>query len=657
MAGNENFKERPPSDQKQPEQKKPDFTSFLKGVDVKGLKPANNVENKPLLLKSAINNPQNAVLNTHLLRATGVIISFFWLLGAAMYVQRTVGWSNVSAMRPHELGGFLAGILTPIALFWMIAAFILRSNDVKMYADALREEIQRLIFPSDEADKRVNNDIERLIRQTGEMTKATRIALKAIEEARAGLKDQTHLMYEGGENTIIGLDKLTAKLTTRMSETVFLGKQLEENIDRLDQKTKANSQVWEKITGELSQQTDLAEKKINIGTARLEGTVARIGTASGEVETKFATLSGNTETALNDFVQQLQSRVEHLDTLHLQTGEALKKASEEMHAQRQELRIEAEAIEDKTYRLADALQKSTGKLYEFTDDALDKAKLIETRLEGQSTSLQHILVQSNQNAQNIATLTTQAVDRLAQAGERAESETSRIETVLQSAIDRLEQKTIGALGQTQNTLVQATEALFGEVDKLGTRAEGITGNLLNDINRKIADTSSAFATIQEQIDNLTALFDARKEAMGNAGEATRQNALAIEATLKEALEKVGQTTQSLQQGIAQITEAVQQPITIMSTATQQVHDHAETIGRMMDKKAADFVLAAKKMEGDTSHLQYELQTKGQDVALIAGKIALHLKSVTEELGQQNTTLESNIGKSSQGLENLNTVRQ
>jgi DNA repair exonuclease SbcCD ATPase subunit len=698
------------------------FASKTERPYLRPVPPAAN--NQPLLLNKRVSVSNNEhITNVRLLQATGVLVSIIWLVGASFYIQRMIGWQNISGLKPHEMGGFLAGILTPVALFWMVAAFIMRSNDVKMYAEALREEIQGMIFPSEEANRRVNNDIERLMRQTSEMTRATNIALSAIETAREGLRTQVNLLNTGSTETVDRLTTLGLSLNARMHDVTQIGEQLEQSLGKIEQSTVI---AGEKL-GETNKQLQQSAELIGSNTQTAENAVDRIS-------------------------QMLRERLEALGSLHLQTEEALQSAVSEIVSQRENLKLDAQDLESKAVNIGDTLRKGTDKLYAFSDDALDKAKLIETKLEGQTVSLQNVLAQANDNASQIETATTEAVIKMQNTVSDTTNEVSKIEDVLEQAINRLKDATKGTLentteilekatdkltteidlssekarkelqdaiafisGATEDTLSNitstmeenadrftrslddtgnrietklndahqsldqavanlnqrsidtakqvhdsmevVTDRLVGSIDQIGTRTKNMTDEMLTEVNRKVGDTTAAFAYIQNQIQALVTLFDQRKMQLDETGTSARQTAEAMHTTLQAALDKVQKTADVLQSGIGAINVSVQEPIRLLENVATMAHQRAGDIAELLTNRTENITQSVRKMGEDANEVQQNLQTKSQDVALLAGKIASHLKMLGQEVDMRSETLDQRLSQSIHSLDSLNTAQK
>ena len=118
----------------------------------------------------------------------GFVVTGLWLGAGVFYVNNNMGWGGLLELEPHVLGGFLSGILAPLALLWMTLAYIQRGADVHMYSQSLRHELQSMIFPSEERSKIIHKDIEALCKQATELSSSSKDILTSIHKARIGLR-------------------------------------------------------------------------------------------------------------------------------------------------------------------------------------------------------------------------------------------------------------------------------------------------------------------------------------------------------------------------------------------------------------------------------------------------------------------------------------
>ena len=99
----------------------------------------------------------------------GAVLTLIWFGISYSVVSDQIGWGNVLHLLPHEIGGMAAGIVTPVALLWMVVAFFERGRSLRRETAALRYEISRLAYPSETASVRVREISDSLRRQARDL--------------------------------------------------------------------------------------------------------------------------------------------------------------------------------------------------------------------------------------------------------------------------------------------------------------------------------------------------------------------------------------------------------------------------------------------------------------------------------------------------------
>lgn len=106
-------------------EKTPENKDFIKGEMFEG-----DADNEPVLMLSPGNGMPSARSRRYkITNFIGTSLTAGWFMLAGYYVQDTMGVASLVTQQPHILGGFLAGILAPVALLWMILAYIQRGSD------------------------------------------------------------------------------------------------------------------------------------------------------------------------------------------------------------------------------------------------------------------------------------------------------------------------------------------------------------------------------------------------------------------------------------------------------------------------------------------------------------------------------------------------
>src|SRR5215468_1182319 len=112
----------------------------------------------------------------------GLVVTVAWIAICAFYVQTQIGWSNLNAMLPHELGLALAGVAAPLVFLWLLIANFTGRREGREHMAALRREIARLTAAPAAPASHVEVVSEDVARQTE--------ALQRTSDAAAGVLDR-----------------------------------------------------------------------------------------------------------------------------------------------------------------------------------------------------------------------------------------------------------------------------------------------------------------------------------------------------------------------------------------------------------------------------------------------------------------------------------
>ena len=121
----------------------------------------------------------------------GVMLSAGWLWLSAEYISTYVGWDVLFELLPHEIGGLAAGILTPLALLWMVIALFERGHSLRSETGQLRWQIRQLTYPTDRSESRVKEITDSLRKQAKDLTKASDEAYQRAEAITTQVRERT----------------------------------------------------------------------------------------------------------------------------------------------------------------------------------------------------------------------------------------------------------------------------------------------------------------------------------------------------------------------------------------------------------------------------------------------------------------------------------
>jgi len=201
------------------------------------------------------------------IRVGGTFVSAAWLAAWTVY-----GASMVQSGAPYtgtDIAAMVAGAFTPVAVLWMALGQWMRGAEVRMYATAMRREMQNLIFPSDERAAHLNKDIERLMQQAAEMALASKATLKSVHRARQGLRSEMREFATLTKKAEVHIQSLTESLQNRSSSLLGLTDEIEQRVSTIDEKSRAGAEAWDQATLAILNKAGEIESAMGKGTTKI----------------------------------------------------------------------------------------------------------------------------------------------------------------------------------------------------------------------------------------------------------------------------------------------------------------------------------------------------------------------------------------------------
>lgn len=137
-----------------------------------------------------------------------IVFSVMWFAIVAVYISKFFGWDKLFSMLPNEFSGFMAGITLPLAIVWVIMAYIDRGSNFKNETKMLRDSLNQVIFPDSNGNE------------------ASKLIAAAIKEQVADLKETTR-------DVCAQSDVIKRELTDRVAEM----RSLTEALDKYSSQT------------------------------------------------------------------------------------------------------------------------------------------------------------------------------------------------------------------------------------------------------------------------------------------------------------------------------------------------------------------------------------------------------------------------------------
>lgn len=202
-----------------------------------------------------VENPSWLANNLHRLM---IWVSIIWFGIVVIYISQFFGWSNLFLMMPDEFGGFLAGVTLPLAIIWVVMAYIDRGTSFKNEAKFLRAYMNQLVYPEDGGANTAKAMADAIRSQTIELQQVTKQATiqteKIKEELGAHVKDFAKLVGILDNYSSQTMGELTSGVKTLISSFDYINDKAVQATDEFKNRTAEFSQIaglLQKSSGEL----------------------------------------------------------------------------------------------------------------------------------------------------------------------------------------------------------------------------------------------------------------------------------------------------------------------------------------------------------------------------------------------------------------------
>ena len=236
-------------------------------------------------------------------------VSVVWFAVVLIYITQFFGWSNLFLMMPDEFGGFLAGVTLPLAIIWVVMAYIDRGTSFKKEAKFLRAYMNQLVYPEDGAPQTAKAMADAIRSQVVELQQVSKLA----HEQTSKIKDSIRGNIDEFAKLVGTLDNYSSKTIVELSEGV---KFLMANFENVLGKAKDSSENFAKINQEFVDGGRSIETSIKALFDKLEPSLQEMKKTAEDLR---QTVSGTAEGAvqanesLKNFVEQTNAT---FNTMH-----------------------------------------------------------------------------------------------------------------------------------------------------------------------------------------------------------------------------------------------------------------------------------------------------------------------------------------------------
>ncbi|MDD4616417.1 MAG: hypothetical protein PHW76_04770 [Alphaproteobacteria bacterium] len=573
----------------------------------------------------------------------GLGVSVTWTAIVFAVISRSGSTSMLAGVPLVDWAMGISAVVSPIAMVWMIAAYMQRASDIQSITDPLRRQLTLITGESGAADARI------------------RRFNQAIREQIDLLRNAQSLSQEDMESTLDRVAQHRADLEHLES---ISGQQVK---DIQDVVRRSMFQV-EQMMDDKFTMLRVLDGKLQQNGEGLLGKIENIGDTVARVLQSVEDSSSQISTALD---QSLRDSQKLSETSHLQESSltnAAKAASEMLGGLSSKIDLSvakflerAAVAREEAERLAHALDAQTRALDDFTATLPVRVSDAESILRGVADRLYASEQMAREQAVNLSDKLHEQVDGLQQCLDSFVSRLSEVDTKFNGRREDLD-KLVERIGGTTSGFFSSWEKSVEDLnDKMGNSLLRFT--VVNDETRRNADgvmtrldettgkyeeaatrirtvsddTSEKLKGMSEELTKQLAQFDKLSAASNKAGQEVQDRAATALSNLQSVLERVltaRDATSTIGQTLVKdIGDAVAQNEKMIQRLTEAAQAGARAVGMASDglgTQESDLMGKAKASEAVFKESVQRLQSEAETASKVLREQTANLMNLLAE---------------------------
>ena len=250
-----------------------------------------------------------------------IVFSVMWFGIVAIYITKFFGWDNLFSMMPNEFSGFIAGISLPLAIVWVVMAYIDRGNSFRNETQMLRDSLNRVIFPDSNGNAATKMIADAIKAQVSELKETTRDVCAQADVIKRDLSDRIAEMKSlAGE-----LDTYSSQTMQELNSEI---KKLVENFTFVAEKAASTTADFRvntmQIREDSEQLSNIMKPMVNEMVTAAENIKEVVNVNNENIEKAQAQLNNYSEAsqlAIGRIIESWAEKGENLEKTFLRTAE------------------------------------------------------------------------------------------------------------------------------------------------------------------------------------------------------------------------------------------------------------------------------------------------------------------------------------------------
>lgn len=457
-----------------------------------------------------------------------IVFSVMWFGIVAIYITKFFGWDNLFSMMPNEFSGFIAGISLPLAIVWVVMAYIDRGNSFRNETQMLRDSLNRVIFPDSNGNAATKMIADAIKAQVSELKETTRDVCAQADVIKRDLSDRIAEMKSlAGELDTYSsqtMQELNSEIKKLVENFTFVAEKAASttadfrvNTMQIREDSEQLSQIMKPMVNEMVTAAENIKEVVNVNNENIEKAQAQLNN-----------YSESSQLAIGRIIESWAEKGENLEKTFLRTAENCEELFHRLDSgishiensiNEQKTVVEKQsAILDKNSGYLDKKLGEYGKLISLEVEAMiERSNTLEQNIQAQMKNIKEASQQTEEIFGRLGTDISDKRQLLETEGSRMVNnihltvgnlgeEVARLQDFYKNTQDKNSElgKVFSSISQT---LKEMEDGLLASVNNFSSKAGGVVDKF-NDVNTLV---SGNIGKLSETADNIA------NQSKANAG--------------------------------------------------------------------------------------------------------------------------------------------
>lgn len=457
-----------------------------------------------------------------------IVFSVMWFGIVAIYITKFFGWDNLFSMMPNEFSGFIAGISLPLAIVWVVMAYIDRGNSFRNETQMLRDSLNRVIFPDSNGNAATKMIADAIKAQVSELKETTRDVCAQADVIKRDLSDRIAEMKSlAGELDTYSsqtMQELNSEIKKLVENFTFVAEKAASttadfrvNTMQIREDSEQLSQIMKPMVNEMVTAAENIKEVVNVNNENIEKAQAQLNN-----------YSESSQLAIGRIIESWAEKGENLEKTFLRTAENCEELFHRLDSgishiensiNEQKTVVEQQsAILDKNSGYLDKKLGEYGKLISLEVEAMiERSNTLEQNIQAQMKNIKEASRQTEEifgrlgmdisdKRQLLETEGSRMVNNIHLTVGNLGEEVARLQDFYKNTQDKNSElgKVFSSIAQT---LKEMEDGLLASVNNFSSKAGGVVDKF-NDVNTLV---SGNIGKLSETADNIA------NQSKANAG--------------------------------------------------------------------------------------------------------------------------------------------